>query len=102
MQNRSLESGADKRVLIHSRFVQPVLDLVLLFLGLPIAMTTSGTGGLLLSAGKNILMVAGFSLTVLISHGLGIHCIITPAFAAWLPLLILLPLGVAVSEPLRR
>ncbi len=102
LRNRSLEYGADTRVLIHSRFVQPVLDLVLLFLGLPIAMTTTGAGGLMLAAGKNILMIAGFSLTVLISHGLGIHCLITPVFAAWLPLLILLPLGVAVSGPLRR
>ena len=102
LQNRSLEYGADTRVLIHARFVQPVLDLVLLFLGLPIALTTAGSSGLLLSAGKNILMIAGFSLTVLISHGLGIHCLISPALAAWLPLIILLPIGVAVSEPLRR
>jgi lipopolysaccharide export system permease protein len=102
LHNRSLEFGADTRVLIHARFVQPFLDIVLLFLGLPIAMATKSGGGLMLTAGKNILMIAGFSLIVLISHGLGIHCLISPALAAWLPLLILLPVSVAVSDTLRR
>ncbi len=102
LHNRSLEFGADTRVLIHARFVQPVLDIVLLFLGLPIAMKTTSGGGLMLAAGKNILMIAAFSLIVLISHGLGIHCLISPALAAWLPLLILLPVSVAMSETLRR
>ena len=36
LHNPSMDYGADVRVAIHSRFVQPLLDIVLLFLALPL------------------------------------------------------------------
>ena len=37
LYNRSLDFGSDVRVTVHSRIVQPVLDLTLLFLGMPLS-----------------------------------------------------------------
>ena len=39
MRNPSLDYGADVRVAIHGRIVKPLLDMTLLFLGLPLVVT---------------------------------------------------------------
>ena len=39
LHNRSLDYGADVRVTIHARLVQPILDVTLLFLGLPLVLS---------------------------------------------------------------
>ena len=101
LRSRSLDHGTETRVLVHSRFVQPMLDMVLLFLGLPVALSPKNRG-LFLSAGKNILVVVLFTVVTLTSHALGVHCLVTPAFAAWLPLLALVPVCVALSRPLQQ
>ena len=39
LQNSSLDFGLDIRVTIHGRFVKPILDITLLFLGLPLVVS---------------------------------------------------------------
>jgi len=46
-------------------------------------------------------IVAGFFIVVLACHGLGNNCLLSPALAAWAPLVILTPIAVLLSEPLR-
>jgi lipopolysaccharide export system permease protein len=99
LHNRSLDYGANTRVLIHSRFVQPLLDVTLLVMGLPIALGADRKG-VFVAAGKTILLVIFFSLTVIVSNALGGHGVLTPALAAWAPLMLFAPLMVFQAGPL--
>ena len=99
LRNRSLDFGADVRVTIHSRFVQPLLDVTLLFLGLPLLLSR-GNRNLFASIGLCVLVVCGFMLVVFGSQHLGAAYLISPALAAWLPLMIFVPVAVVISEPL--
>jgi lipopolysaccharide export system permease protein len=101
LRNPSLDFGADVRVEIHSRMVRPFLDLSLVLLGLPVAFAADQRN-IFLAAGKGVLLALGFLLVVLACQGLGGQYLIRPALAAWAPLLIFVPLGVYLNEPLRK
>jgi len=99
LRNPSLDSGADKRVAIHARIVQPFLDVLLLFLGLPLVLSRYNRN-VFFAIGLCVVVVVGFYLVVLGSQYLGSSYLISPALAAWLPLLVFLPLAAWLSEPL--
>ena len=99
LRNPSLDYGADVRVEIHSRFVRPLLDVALLFLGLPL-IVARGNHNMYLAAGVALGMVAGFFLLVGACHWMGQGNLISPALAAWLPALVVVPAAVLFSEPL--
>jgi lipopolysaccharide export system permease protein len=101
LRNSSLDYGADVRVEVHSRLVRPLLDLSLLFLGLPLAFLADHRN-VFLAAGKGMLLALAFLLVVLVCQGLGAAYWIRPALAAWAPLLIFIPLAVYLNEPLGR
>ena len=98
--NGSIDFGPDVRLLVHMRFVQPFLDVILLFLGLPFVLSGQHNN-VFMAAGKTILVVVFFSTVVLSSQAMGIHCVLSPAFAAWVPVLVLGPMAVLVSRPLQ-
>ena len=99
LRNPSLDFGADVRVAIHSRMVQPLLDVTLLFLGLPL---------ILQRYDRNVFMAVGLCMgVVVIFMGLALGCqsmganlVLAPALAAWLPAILAIPSAAAVSEPL--
>ena len=93
--------GADVRVAVHARIVQPILDITLFFLGIPVVLARESRN-VFVAAGSAVLIVTVFFLVILVSHGLGMHFLLTPAQAAWIPLMILVPWAVATSAPLRR
>ncbi|MHB8969680.1 MAG: LptF/LptG family permease [Pirellulaceae bacterium] len=99
LRNPSLDYGADTRVTVHRRFVQPVLDVTLLFLGLPLVLTRSNHN-VFVAVGQCLLIVAAFFVVVLACQALGNAILISPALAAWLPMLIFAP--VAYVTALRR
>jgi lipopolysaccharide export system permease protein len=101
LRNPSLDSGADKRVAIHARIVQPVLDLLLLFLGLPLVLSRYNRN-VFFAIGLCVIVVVGFYMIVLGSQYLGSNYLfgVSPALAAWLPLLVFLPLAAWLGEPL--
>jgi lipopolysaccharide export system permease protein len=99
LHNRGLDFGADVRVTIHSRMVQPLLDVALLFLGLPLVMTQAGRN-VFLSIAQCVVVVTAFMLVVFGSRYLGGVYLLDPALSAWLPLMIFVPAGVYISEPL--
>ena len=101
LRNPSLGLGADARVAIHSRIVQPFLDINLLFLGLPLLLSRSNRN-LFLAIGLCLGLVVGFYLVVLGFQYLGSNYLISPDLAAWCPLMIFVPLAVAMSDPLRE
>jgi lipopolysaccharide export system permease protein len=101
LRNPSLDYGADTRVMAHARFVQPLLDVTLLFLGLPLVLTRESRN-IFLSLALGLAVVCIFFLVVLACHALGISGLLSPALAAWCPLLIFGPLAVAASSSMRE
>lgn len=99
LRNRSLDYGANIRVILHVRLVQPFLDLALFFLGVPLAMTRRNTN-VFMAAFLGAVLVGGFFAVTMFSHWLGANYLLSPTFAAWLPLLIFGPLAFALSWPL--
>lgn len=100
-RNESLDTGADVSVTIHSRFLQPVVDMLLLFLGLPVVLSRESRNAFI-AVGSCMLVVAIFVVTVIGLQSLGISYVVSPSLAAWVPVMIFLPIAVWMSEPLRR
>jgi len=93
LQNNSLDYGAHIRVQLHARVVQPVLDLTLLFLGLPLVLSRNAKSMVRAVFTGSLVVILFFSV-VLTCHTLGSSgYIISPSLAAWLPLIILIPLA---------
>jgi lipopolysaccharide export system permease protein len=100
--NPSLFYGADVSVAIHSRIIQPALDLVLFFLAVPIVLSRESKNAFV-AVGSCMLMVMTFLVFVVAMQSLGANYVIQPvALAVWAPLLVFVPLAVLMSEPLRR
>jgi lipopolysaccharide export system permease protein len=97
LHNPSLDFGADVRVAVHARIVQPFLDMTLLFLGLPLVLKR-GNRNLFVAVGLCGLLVAGFMVLVLASQYLGSILLFSPDFAAWLPLMIFVPTAVFMFD----
>jgi lipopolysaccharide export system permease protein len=91
------EFGADVRVAIHTRVVQPFLDITLLFLGLPLVL--HGTNrNVFIAIGLCGIVCTAFMGVVMASQYLGQISLIRPALAAWAPLMIFVPVAVAMYE----
>ena len=101
MRSGKLQYTTDSQVALHARFVQPALDMTLLFLGLPLALTMNQRH-VFMAAGKCIGMVMLFAAVVLLFQGLGVQNLVSPSLAAWGPLIALVPLATALSNPLRQ
>jgi len=91
-RNKSLDVGPSIHANIHSRLTQPILDMTLLFLGLPV---------LLLCGDRNIFKAMGLSGLIMIVFLLVCYaCKFAganggmPVLGAWLPLMIFVPIAV--------
>jgi lipopolysaccharide export system permease protein len=99
LRGQTIEPGADVRVTLHARFVQPLLDVSLVLLGIPLVLRRSG---------RNIFLAAGIAgglafamlAAVLVCHALGKSYLLGATLAAWLPLLVFGPLAYALARPL--
>ena len=96
LRNDSLGFGADVRVAIHSRMVQPFMNVVLLFLGLPLVLTRQSRN-VFIAMGLCLLVVSTFSLVAIGFQYLGSIYSIRPALAAWAPLMLSVPVAVWMS-----
>lgn len=101
LHNPSLGYRAEARVAVHSRLVQPFLDVTLLFLGLPLVLRR-GDRNVFIAIGIAAVVVAVFMLVVMASHYLGSASSLSPAFAAWAPLMLFVPVAVGMSEWIRQ
>ena len=99
LHNPSLDFAADVRVSVHARLVQPVLDMTLLFLALPVVMSRQNRN-IFVAAGLCVLIVAAFVLVVLACHAAGYNYLLSPALAAWCPLMIFMPIARFTSTAL--
>jgi len=101
LRNRSLDFGADIRVAIHTRLINPLLDLTLLFLGLPLVLSRQSRN-VFAAIGLCVGIVAVYLLVIIGCQRLGSIYLIDPALAAWLPLMIFVPPAVGMSEMMWR
>lgn len=94
--------GHNQQINVHTRILQPVLDMTLLMLGLPLVI-----GGIernvFVSAGIVFWVIAAVQLTSLACYSLGASSVIRPAaMAAWIPVGIFLPLAIVAMRRLKR
>ena len=99
LRNRSLDYGANVRVTLHKRLVQPFLDMALFFLGVPLVLTRQNRN-IFVAGLLGLVLVGGFFFVTLLSHWLGANYFLSPPLSAWLPLLIFGPLAYMLSRPL--
>jgi lipopolysaccharide export system permease protein len=99
LRNPNFSFRPDIRVQVHSRMVQPLLDLTLFFLGLPLVVSRES---------RNVFLAIGLCMgvvTLFLLVGLGFQQLgamqwwfVTPALAAWAPLMLFAPAAVGLSE----
>ena len=99
LKNPGSHFSADTRVTIHHRMVRPLIDLTLLLLGMPFLLTQE-IRNFFVAIGSSVLLVIAVLVVVVFCQGLGSQYLLTPAFSAWLPLIIFIPPAVALSGPL--
>jgi lipopolysaccharide export system permease protein len=101
LRNPSLDLGNDARVMLHARMVQPLLDLTLLVLGLPVVLAQNNRN-MFVAAGMSLGVMVGFFIVVMTCHALGGSYFLSPALSAWLPLMIFSPAAYVTAMPLWR
>lgn len=101
LQNPSLDYGSEARVMIHSRIIQPALDVTLLFLALPLVMRRE-TKNFYAAIGVCVGLTALFMIVILACQYLGTILLIRPSLAAWLPLIIFVPAAVFMCDRIDR
>lgn len=101
LRNPSLNFGADVRVTIHMRIVQPLLDVTLLFLGLPWVVSRSSRN-VFFAIGLCMVIVTGFFLVVMGFQYLGAMSLLSPALAAWAPLMLFTPAAIGLGDTMRE
>jgi lipopolysaccharide export system permease protein len=99
LRGHTLEPGADVKVTLHARLVQPLLDLSLVLLGLPLVLARSSRN-IFLAAGLCALVAAALYFVVFTCHGLGMNYLLDPLVAAWTPLVLFGPVAYVWSRPL--
>ncbi len=100
LQSGRFDADTDVRVMVHARFVQPLLDMTLLFLGLPLVL--DARHHFIATAAKSLLALTAFAIVVITCHGMGIQGILSPALAAWAPTFLLIPAACILSGSLRQ
>ena len=98
MRNQSHYYGADLTVAVHTRFIQPLWDFTLLLIGIPMILSNRNRNlvSMILSCVVSFAAFFGISIGL---HALGAsETFLTPATAAWAPLLLFGPLAWAQSR----
>ncbi len=101
LSNSALDFGADVRVAIHSRILQPILDVTLLFLGLPMVLRRE-RGNIFIAIGLCGALIAGFMMVSTGCQYLGSSYLVQPALAAWLPLMMFVPAAAVLYDRVDR
>lgn len=91
--NPSQHFGSSVRRTIHSRMLQPLLDLSLFVIGVPLVLSRSGRNFVVAAASALVLVAFYFGVTLL-AASLGDSGLLTPYQSAWLPAFVMLPWAV--------
>ena len=99
MRNTSFRAADEIEYVVHTRFLQPLLDMTLLLLGLPL-MVANHRRNIWASLAQCMVMVASFVICQQVCQQLATQKVISAALGAWCPLIIFVPLAALTSEPL--
>jgi len=91
MRNQSHYYGSELKVAVHTRFLQPLLDFTQLLIGVPMILSNRNRNlvSMILSCMLSFSAFFGISIGI---NTLGAHeMLLSPAAAAWAPLLIFGP-----------
>ena len=91
-RNRSLDVGDSVHLAIHTRLVQPILDMTLLFLALPVLLVRGGQN-VFKAVGLCSLILLAFFVVCYASQFAGANGDM-PVLGAWLPMMIFVPIAV--------
>jgi lipopolysaccharide export system permease protein len=97
LQNPSMAYRPHDRVAVHTRILQPFLDMTLLFLGLPLVVRRESRN-VFLAIGLCMGVTTFFFLASIGLQSLGANGYLSPAKAAWAPLMIFVPLAVGLAK----
>lgn len=93
LRNPAVHNSMKTRVLLHERIVRVPLDFALILLGIPLVVNRKNRN-LFVMIGAAITTVIGFFVLKTLASAMGgSGYIFSPAAAAWLPLIILGPIG---------
>jgi lipopolysaccharide export system permease protein len=95
----STDLGSDVRVTVHARMLQPLMDGTLLMLGLPLMFARSNRN-IFVSIGICLLVATAFSLVTLACQAFGGLNLLRPSLAAWLPLMLFVPVATMMAHAL--
>jgi len=102
MQNQADHYGPDLTVAVHTRFIQPLLDFTQLLIGIPMILSNRSRN----LVGMTLKCVLSFTAFFAVSIGLSTlganETLLTPAAAAWAPLLIFSPIAWAQTRKAMR
>ncbi|MFM8252895.1 MAG: LptF/LptG family permease [Planctomycetota bacterium] len=90
LRSANVDYSAATRVRVHARLIQPLLDMTLFMLGLPLVFGREHRN-IFVAIGWALLVVLLFVGVTLACHALGSLYLASPAVAAWLPLVLLVP-----------
>jgi len=99
LRNPSLDFGPSTRTSIHCRITQPLLDFILLCLGLPL-IASRNDRKIFLAVGIGGGLAMSVVLCAMICKQLGSTGWIAASLAAWLPLIFFVPVNVPIWETL--
>jgi lipopolysaccharide export system permease protein len=88
---------ASMAVLFHTRLTRPILGLILVFLGLSVILRDQNRN-VFISAGMCLVLCGVFFASFFTCKSLGESNILSPALAAWLPVLFFGPLSFAMFD----
>jgi lipopolysaccharide export system permease protein len=97
LRNASIGFDADIRVAIHTRIINPLLDMTLFFLGFPLVVSRESRN-VFVAIGMCAGVVTVFLLVVIAFQQLGAVSLLSPALASWAPLMIFVPPAVGLAE----
>jgi lipopolysaccharide export system permease protein len=99
IRGQKIEPGADVRLMLHMRLIQPLLDVTLVLLGVPLVLNR-GSRNIVLAGGIGVGMAAAQLVAVLVCRALGVNYLLDATLAAWLPLMIFGPVAFVIARPI--
>ena len=97
LRSANVDYSASTRVRVHARLIQPLLDMTLFMLGLPLVFGREHRN-IFVAIGWALLIVILFIMVTLACQALGSLYLTSPAMAAWLPLILLVPPAAALAS----
>ena len=98
VRNQSHYYGADLKVTVHTRFIQPLLDFTQLLIGIPMILSNRNRNLVSMIITCIVSFAAFFGISIGLRALGATETFLTPALAAWAPLLVFGPIAWAQSR----